>query len=368
MYNLCIRVLQVIDKISVDSGVSSIVMNYYARFEHDKINFDFMLNEDVSAGTRDYIESNGSRIYVMPNLKTVNVFRYIKSLTQFYKKHEYRIIHGHVVNSAVFYLGLARKKAPIRIIHSHSTKLADIWWKRIRNRFLTRFIKLVANRFIACSNEAAQFLYGKSNDATIINNAIDVDKFMFSADKRKSIRRELALEDKIVIGHVGRFIPLKNHGFLLDVFCEIRKTHGNTILILFGSGELFDKMKQKALGFGINEAVIFMGTKDNISDYYSAMDVFVLPSLFEGLPVTGVEAQANGLPCVFSDTVTREAQIIGNCSFLPTNDPVIWAENIMRLSKKTRNCVDKSQMSEYDVDVQAERLAKYYDILWKIQQ
>ena len=157
------RVLHVLDKISVGSGVSVVVMNYYSKLDHKKITFDFMLNEDVDEETRTYIESNGSKIFIMPNLKTANTFKYIKALKRFYKTHDYKIVHGHVVNSAVFYLGIARKKVLFRIIHSHNTRSSDVFWKRIRNWLLTRFIRSVANSYMACSEIAAEFLFGKNN-------------------------------------------------------------------------------------------------------------------------------------------------------------------------------------------------------------
>ena len=358
-----IRVLHVLDKISVDSGVSSVVMNYYAKLEHDKLTFDFMLNEDTDAQTRAYIEGNGSKIYVMPKLKAANTFKYLKALKEFYKSHDYKIIHGHVANSAVFYLGLA-KNIPFRIIHSHSIQSSDVFWKRIRNWFLTRFIKCVANRYVACSTEAAKFLFGRSDRVTIFNNAIDVNKFIFSSEKRNEIRSSLGLKDEIVIGHVGRLSPVKNHEFLIDVFHEVYKTNKNTRLLLLGQGELYDSIVQKVKEFGIEDAVFFLGITDNVGAYMSAMDVLALPSLFEGLGLVGVEAQASGLRVLASENIPRAMDVAGNVAFLKLNKDVwVQALNSMQINCRRLEQAQKVKCSHLNIETQRQQLYSYYEKL-----
>ncbi|MDR2570112.1 MAG: glycosyltransferase family 1 protein [Oscillospiraceae bacterium] len=354
------RVLHVLDKINVNSGASGVVMNYYNKLDHNELTFDFMLNEDVDTETRAFIESNGSKIFVMPGLRVTNFFKYVGALRRFYRSHKYDIVHGHVANSAVFYLGLARRYVSYRIIHSHNTMYADVFWKRVRNWVLTRFIHFVANRFVACSKSAASFLYGSLDDVTIINNAIDINKYFFDDKKRLSIRHELKIDEKTVIGHVGRFSAQKNHVFLLDVFSALHKLDENTVLLLIGSGELYNDIKQKAHELGISDCVIFIGSVDNVSDYMCAMDVFVLPSLFEGLPLTGVEAQINGLPCVFSDKVTREVNLTDIAMFLPLDDFDGWVDGIWRMCKHKRLDVADINMAEFDINIWVERLTKYY--------
>lgn len=358
-----IRVLHVLDKISVDSGVSSMVMNYYTKLEHNRLTFDFMLNEDTDLKTRAYIESNGSKIYVMPNLKVTNTFKYLKALKEFYKIHDYKIIHGHVANSAVFYLGLA-KNIPYRIIHSHSIRSSDILWRRVRNWFLTRCIKGVANRYIACSKEAAKFLFGKTDNVTILNNAIDIEKFIFNQEKRKEIRSSLSLQDEIVIGHVGRFNPVKNHDFLIDAFYGVYKNNQNTRLLLIGNGELYGNIAQKVKKLGLEEAVIFLGATDNVGAYMSAMDVFMLPSLFEGLGLVGVEAQTSGLRVLASEYVPRVMDVTGTVDFLKL-DKAVWTQKMIHLQA---NCGrqeqgNKVKGSRFDIETQSQQLYKYYEKL-----
>jgi len=358
-----IRVLHVLDKISAGSGVSAVVMNYYAKLDHDKLTFDFMLNEDPDAQTRAYIQSGGSKIFIMPALKTANLLKYIKSLRAFYKKHSYKIIHGHAANSAVFYLGLA-KNVPHRIIHSHSIKSSDIWWKRIRNWFLTRFIKCAANNYIACSDKAAKFLFGKTEGVTIIQNAIDTDKFSYDSEKRNETRSSLGLGDNFVIGHVGRFAAVKNHSFLLDVFNEVYKNNTNARLMLIGDGELLDAAVQKARKLGLGDAVLFIGETSDAGAYMSAMDVLALPSLFEGLGMAGVEAQASGLKVLASENVPRAMDITGNVGFLKL-DKAVWVRALAGLPPVGDRLEQGSKVrgTRFDIGTQAELLCGYYEKL-----
>ena len=359
-----IRVLHVLDKISVDSGVSTVVMNYYAKLNHERITFDFMVNEDIDTETRAYIEASGSKVFIMPELKVVNVFKYIRALKAFYKTHDYKIIHGHVANSAVFYLGLARKIIPIRIIHSHSTKTSDIFWKRIRNWALVRFIKYVANNRVACSEDAAVFLFGKKNDAALIENAICVGKFTFNTIARENTRCELGLEKNYVIGHIGRFSAVKNHDFLVDVFLEVHNQNDNARLLLIGDGELYQDTIKKVENLGLKESVTFLGLVDEVNRYINAMDILVLPSLFEGLGLVVVEAQASGLPVIVSEYVPRRIDITGSIEFLKL-DKSLWAKALLSIpADSNREKQGKKVMgSRFDISIQIERLCEYYERL-----
>lgn len=357
-----IRVLHVLDKISVDSGASAVAMNYYKRLDHEKLTFDFMLNEDLDPKTRAYIEKNGSKIYIMPSLKARNLIKYVKALRAFFEDHDYKIVHGHIANSAVFYLGLA-KNVPYRIIHSHNTKASDVYWKRFRNRVLTRFIKRVANRYFACSSEAAGFLFGKNADAVILNNAINVEAHSFDQNKRDAIRAELRLEGKLVIGHVGRFCVQKNHEFLLEVFSGVYSKNSNAALVLIGDGELYQDTVKKAENLGLKDAVLFLGVRDDVGDYMNAMDIFVLPSLFEGLPLVAVEAQASGLRVCLSDKVSRDANITGDAVFLPL-DKAAWVGSILEAKMQDRaESSQKIRGSPFDIETQAKTLVGYYENL-----
>lgn len=358
-----IRILHVLDKISVDSGTSTVVMNYYAKLEHDHLTFDFMLNEVPDAKTKAYIEGNGSKIYVMPALKAINIFKYIKSLKEFYKNNDYKIIHGHVANSAIFYFGLA-KNVPFRIIHSHSAKSSDILWKRVRNRFLISFIMHVANKYIACSEEAAEFLFGRKNDAIILNNAIDTKKFIFNIEKREEIRSSFDLKGKFVIGHTGRFSTVKNHDFLIDVFNEVHKNNMDARLMLIGNGDLYSVTLKKVKRLGLDEVVLFLGATDDVGAYMSAMDVFVLPSLFEGLPLVGVEAQASGLEVLASENMSWAMDVTGNVEFLML-DKAKWVQKLTNSQRHLDRSEQGSKVkgSRFDIETQNRLLYDYYEKL-----
>ena len=358
-----IRILHVLDKINVDSGVSSMVMNYYSKLNHDEITFDFMVNDEIDAKIKAYIEGSGSKIYVMPKLKITNMFKYILALKKFYKNHNYNIIHGHVANSAFIYLGLA-KNIPYKIIQSHSIKSSDIMWKRVRNWFLTRFIKYVSNYYIACSKEAANFLFGTIDNVTILNNAIDVNRFAFNGEVRTQIRSSLGLKNEIIIGHIGRFNPVKNHSFLIDVFNEVFKVNKNIRLLLIGGGDLHKCIIQKVKHLSLVDAVLFIEPCENIEDYMSVMDVLVLPSLFEGFGMVGIEAQASGLRVLASEHVPSLIDITGNVDFLKL-DKEIWVKRLIDLHASTNRQEqgNKVKNSKFDIKTQVSYLCKYYEKL-----
>ena len=357
---MAIRVLHVLDKICKGSGVSGVVLNYYGKL-WDKVAFDFMLNEEPDPEMRHHLESKGSNIFVMPGLRATNLPSYIAALKKFYESHQYEIIHGHVVNSAVFYLGLA-KNAPHRIIHSHSTQSSDVTWKRLRNWPTNRLIKVVANKQMACSVPAAEYLFGKRNNAFILSNAIEIDNFLFCKCSRNRVRAKLGFGEEKVIGHVGRFCNAKNQGFLIDAFSEAYSVDKNLRLMLVGYGALLEKAVRKVKRLGISEAVKFIGITNDVPAYLSAMDVFALPSKFEGLGMVAVEAQASGLPVMTSNTVPRIVRVNSLVEFLCL-DISLWAQKFVNTPS---NAHDRMKLgyelkgSLFDIDKQAKELCLYY--------
>lgn len=358
---MIIRVLQVLDKIDVNSGVSSVVMNYYEGLNPNEILFDFMLNEEPKPTVRSYIESKGSRIFVMPKLSFSNSIAYIKKLRRFYKNNDYEIVHGHVANSAVFYFGLA-ENVPYKIMHSHNTKLADVKWKFVRNWVLTRFIRFVANKQMACSAEAAVYLFGKKHNALILNNAVSLDVFFFSEKRRLEIRTKYGLKDKKIIGNVGRFCKQKNQSFLVDVFNEIHKVNNEVYLMLVGDGEMHCEIVKKVEKLGLKDRVLFPGAVNDVCSYMSAMDAFLLPSLFEGIPLAVIETQACSLQALVSNAVPQEANVSGKLEFLEL-DKDLWVQKIS-IALKNEVCRgeqhSKIEGSEFDIKTQISKLSNYY--------
>ena len=365
MYNLAMIapndkptvILHVLDKITIDSGVSAVVMNYFAKLNHARITFDFLLFEKPTPDICAYIATHGGRVHLLPRLTFPSAFKYFAALKTIFKDNDYQIIHGHLANSAVFYMD---SNIPHRIIHSHNTALADSFIKRVRNRLLTAPIKKTANIFAACSTDSAEFLFGDS-PAVIINNAIDVPKFTFSRETRTSMRDKLGLHGKFVIGHVGRFSKQKNHTFIIDIFREILNKRNDARLILIGDGKLRPVIERKIRALA--HAVLFIGTTDNIPAYLNAMDLFILPSLFEGLPVAAIEAQAAGLPVILSDNITREAAASDKALFLPL-DKKLWVEKILE-SKKERINIDMG--GRFCAATQAQLLCDFYENILREQ-
>ncbi len=364
-----IRVLQVLDKLSLNSGVCSIIMNYYDNIDHNKIIFDFMVHGDTPISFKEKLEGMGSIIYQMPELKTKNLLKYIKALNRFFNDHkEYKIVHGHIANAAIFYLNAAKwHEVPIRIIHSHNSRGADNFIKRARNYLLNLPIKKISNSYVACSDKAADFLFGKSlvdnNKAFILNNAIDTSKYAYDVNLRHKLREKMNINDSYVIGHVGRFCNQKNHVFLIEIFNAIHNHNPDTILMLIGEGELIDKIKEKVHILDLDDSVIFMGLRNDVNELMQVMDVFVLPSLFEGLPVVGIEAQTAGLPCVFSNSITNKADLTGKVSFIELNDEIeIWKSKILEFRNKPRNVdnIEKIKSAGFDIKEQGQKLSSFY--------
>ena len=363
------RVLQVLDKLHPSSGISAVVMNYQKHMDSTRYQFDFMLNEMPTPDFYEQVSNKGGKFYIMPGLKACNAAAYIIDLKRFFFTHsEYKIVHGHIANAAVFYLGMAKHyRIPNRILHSHNTSPSDVLWKQFRNKLLTIPVSFVCNNQMACSESAARFLFGKHalSKVKILPNAIDLERYRFQESIRQEVRQELELGDSFVIGHVGRFVPQKNHDFILKMFKEVSKRSYEYVLLLVGDGDGRMKVEAQAKSMGIADRIRFLGIRKDVDRIMQAMDLFILPSLFEGLPVVGVEAQAAGLPCMFSNTITAEVQITKQVEFLPLNESALWIENILSARKVADRTQQTILFSDFDIQQQVMVLRDYYDILYK---
>ncbi|OPZ84669.1 MAG: putative glycosyltransferase EpsF [Firmicutes bacterium ADurb.Bin419] len=305
--------------------------------------------------------------------KNINVFKRIIlesiQLKKFLKSNKYGVIHVHSGTPLrIFYL-VAAKLAGVksRIYHSHS---ADIIGKEKSKKVIYRLLKslfpLFATHCFACSDAAARWMYTesvfRSNKVVVIHNGIDTTKFQFSESIRAQYRRELGLEEKFVVGHTGRFNEQKNHRFIIEVFSKIAQKSENAVLMLIGTGELEAEIKEKVIGYNLQDKVRFLGVRDDVGNLLQAMDVYFMPSKYEGLPVAAVEAQCTGLPCVFSDNITDEVALIKQVKFLALDDSIDkWADAVLadlKLNRKDACHVVKT--SGYDVKDAALKLSKYY--------
>ncbi|ELA96443.1 glycosyltransferase family 1 protein [Enterococcus faecium] len=363
-----IRVAQIIGK-WLGGGVESVVMNYYRHIDRTKIQFDFICDEDSTNIPYEEIEKMGGKVILIPPYQ--KVFKYHKKLKEVLKSGGYKIVHSHINTLSIFSLFAAKcAGVPVRIAHSHSTTNKKEKKKNLLKQVLRPFSKVFATDYMCCSELAGRWLFGNkkydNGNVYLLNNAIDLDKFKYDEEKRKEKRKELNIEDStLVIGHVGRFVEQKNHRFLIDIFNEVHKQKENSILLLAGQGPLMGEMKEKVKILGIENSVKFLGQRNDINELYQAFDIFCLPSLYEGLPVVGVEAQATGLLCVLSDDMTKETKVLDTTEFLSLNQSVEeWAYTILKKYKsfKRKNCTNEISKKDFNIKKEAKKLIqKYYE-------
>ncbi len=340
----------------VGGGVESVIMNYYRHLDHSKLQFDFICDEDSTRIPYDEIKKLGGRVFLVPKYQKLP--KYLKALEKIFKENQYRIVHSNINTLSVFPLYAAKKAGvPIRISHSHSTSNPKEWKRNLIKNILRPFSKRYATDYFACSELAGRYLFGNKTfdrgEVKIIHNAIDIDKFRFDEVARKKLRKEFGIKDStIVIGHVGRFVQQKNHTFLVDVFEEYHEKNPDSKLLLVGSGPLEDKIKKKVEKLGLKNSVLFLGQRDDINKLYSAMDIFCLPSLYEGLPVVGVEAQATGLPCMFSDRISSDVKRTELIKFIKlTEKSKKWSNEIAKaVSHKRSPSVSSGHIKDYNVE------------------
>ncbi|MBR4731758.1 MAG: glycosyltransferase family 1 protein [Lachnospiraceae bacterium] len=374
-----IRVLNVVGRMGL-GGIETLIMNIYRNIDRDKVQFDFLIHKGLGGAYEEEIRSLGGKLYEMPvlrdgatgeKLKTYywKVFQYRSALKHFFASHpEYHVIHGHMTNTAAIYMPIAKKYGNVKccIAHSHLTQ-ARPGLTGVVTDLLHRQIPRVATDFFACSEMAAKWIYPekilKSGKVKIIKNGVDPQKFYFDGEKRERIREQLGVSNKIVIGNVARFKKEKNHEFQIDVFNELFKSNNKYVLLLIGDGELRPIIQDKVDRLGLNDSVIFLGLRNDVPDLMLAMDLFFLPSLYEGLPVVGVEAQASGLPVITSTGVTKEVDITQNVTFLDLSEKAdVWAREIDQVIRN----FERKDMSEYirsngyDITQTTEWLEKFY--------
>lgn len=356
-----IRIPQIMGK-WLGGGVEAVVMNYYRHIDREKIQFDFICDSDSTKIPYEEIEKLGGRVILVPPYQ--KLFKYQKELKRIFKENNYKIIHSHINTLSVFPLFAAfRSKIKVRIAHSHSTTNNKEWKKNILKLVLRPFNKLVSNSYIACSELAGIWMFGRNEydkkNIYLLNNAIDLNKFKFNEEKRKEKRKELELDDNtLVIGHIGRFVEQKNHMFLIDIFNEVYKKNKKSCLILCGTGPLEENIKEKVKNLELKNVVKFLGQRNDVNEIYNAMDVFILPSLYEGLPVVGVEAQATGIYTLFSDEVTKEVKVLNSTKFISLKEsPKKWSEEVLKVSQINRN--ERIDL-KFDVNLEAKKLEKYY--------
>lgn len=354
-----LRIAQVLNRMD-SGGIEAVVMNYYRHVDRDRIQFDFYFAADSAFPQREELERLGAGIFLVPPYS--HPLAYHRALYRAFKAREYTIVHAHLSTMSVFALFAAwRAGVPVRICHNHTTAHWGEGKKTLLKYILRPFNKLFATDYFACGEKAGRWMYGNrcfdAGQVHVMPNAIDVKKFEYDQAARVRLRDELDIpQDAFVMGHVGRFMYQKNHPFLLQVFEEVLRLRSNAWLLLVGDGEQQEAIRQSARERGLESRVIFTGARKDVSKLYSAMDVFCLPSFYEGLPVVALEAQANGLPCVFSNQMTREILLTSNAVRLGLDDPQKWVGTILESCRRT----DKLQNRQYDIEATQQDLSRFY--------
>lgn len=381
-----VRVLHVLGNTNL-GGAESRIMDLYRHTDRNRVQFDFLVHSGEEGFFEKEIRELGGRIFRVPRFRIYNYFSYRKALKEFFQKHhEFALVQGHMTSTAAIYLPIS-KKAGVKKTAAHARSAGvDKGLKGTMTRFLRRNLADKADYLFTCSELAGISVYGekavREGKTIFIPNAIDCAGFTFDPEKRKKMREELGLTDSFIIGHVGRFHYAKNHEYLLRVFAELcRMSAGaggstaetgadqNYHLILLGEGPLMEDTRKLAEELGVADKIHFLGNHKNIADYYQAMDYFVYPSRYEGMPGTIVEAQASGLPCLMSDTICREVivtELVETMSI--EEEPKAWAEGLQRridaLVSKQENrekYAAKMAAAGFDVQAQAERMMRFYE-------
>ncbi|WP_419893011.1 glycosyltransferase family 1 protein [Oceanobacillus kimchii] len=362
-----IRILHIVTRMDA-AGIETLLMNFYRNINRTRVQFDFLTHREDKGFYDNEIEELGGNIYHVPSINPFKHAEYIKSLNNFFyeKKNIYNIVHSHINTYSMYPLRSAKKAGiPIRIAHSHIANVP--FGLKTPFRIYTKSrIKQFSNYNFACSNMAGEWLFGRKaitkNNFKLVTNSIDSEKYIYNQNTKNKLIKEMNLNDNFIIGHIGRFTKQKNHRYLIDVFSEIYKKNPKAILLLVGDGPLRTEMEMRVLKLNLQDAVIFTGVKSNIHELLQLIDVFVLPSLFEGLGIVAIEAQAAGVPCIVSNKVPKEAFITNRIRSLSLNlDKELWANEILKLnghSKKNtyRQIVD----SGYDIKEQAKKIEEFY--------
>lgn len=358
-----IRVLHILQRMEA-AGVQTLLMNLYRKIDREKVQFDFLVHYTAPQFFDEEIQSLGGKIYRFSVREDYNFLKYYRDLNDFFREHkEYKIVHGHMHTLGGIYLHAAKMNGvPIRIAHSH-TNGTQKDFKRLVKMMMNRLYAVDANVLFACSDVAGKYMFG-SKQFDIINNAIITDKFVFSSVMRENKRKELNIENKFVVGNVGRFEIQKNQRFTVETFEKLIKIRPDSILLLIGTGSMQDDIKALVAEKGLQNKVMFLGNRHDVAELYQAMDVFLMPSLFEGLGIVGVEAQAAGTPIVCTDTLPMEINVSPLIYRLSLERPAgEWADMVIKAadnSQRHKNMKPYIVEANYDMDTLAKRMQTFY--------
>ena len=359
-----IRVLHVLQGLDA-GGAETYVMNMYRDIDRSNIQFDFAVQK-TGGVYEEEIRKMGGNIYVLPRFLFINSSSYEKKLKDVLNSNpDIKIVHSHNNSVGAFVARVAKKCGKVVVTHSHTNKNHISNWKDIVYKMYGPYTKKLFSKYamhrFACSELAGNWQYGSQSSFLVKENAISIEKFLFDENERETIRSELGLDDAIVLGHVGRLEKVKNQKFLIEMFEAFYKKHQNAVLMIIGKGKLEKELKALAQKKGLDGSILFLGQQENIEKYYQAMDIFTLTSLYEGFPLTLIEAQAAGLPCVVSDRIGRESDLSGNIQYLPINGEIDkWCISIEKALHMIREKKVSDELNRYNSKDNAMRMQRFY--------
>ncbi|MCH5175531.1 MAG: glycosyltransferase family 1 protein [Prevotellaceae bacterium] len=373
--NKPLKVLFFIDRLRL-GGIQILAKDILLHNDRNRMIIDILnLDDGIDYPLKKEIEGMGVRVFQLKGIwlhTPLDFFAYWKAVDKFFEQHrDYDVLHVHSGPKNSFILKAAKKWGIlVRVAHSHNTGFQSKNPMSIMlGNLLKGPMKRYATHVVGCSKMACEWMFGKGcverGEAKIILNAINCDLFIYKENVRNEVRKELGLENKFVLGHVGRFETQKNHSFLLDIFAEVSKKRDDACLVLIGIGSLMDRMKRKAEALGIADKVMFLGFRSDRERIMQAMDTFVFPSLHEGLSVVLIEAQASGMPVFVSDTTTTEVSYSPYIKFLSLGQSAeIWAEEIVSCgSVKRKNMKDEIKKTGFEIHEMIDNLYRLYTTL-----
>ena len=363
-----IRLLYISDTLRQRSGITAVIRNYMTHFDWNKIQVDLLVNDTSETEVVDQMRKLGANVYFMPVLGMKNILFFFKFIKHFFAEHHYDIVHSHYYQLDTMVFPIAKRACGCKCIsHSHSTKYSEYKLRSLRNWLLSRGIGKAADVWAACSNEAGEFLFGRmyrnSPKRLIVTNGIESREYIYSENTRKQKRKEFGIsDDEIVIGHIGRMAPPKNPMFILDVFDELVKLGGEYRLMMVGNGPMEKEIIAKAAQLGLDDKIIFTGVRTDVPQLLNVFDIFLFPSLYEGLGLVAVEAQANGLNCIISDAVPAEVDLTGIIRLNLNENASTWAHAIEKMDTRRRvENMKKVIDAGYDIHLATLRLQDFYN-------
>lgn len=367
------RVLHVLDMLDINSGITNIIINYFRYTDRTKIECDFLVPSGyIQYELRKEIEDRGGKVFEFKAFSIKNYNSCRKIMKTFFQEHgaEYEIVQCSFFHISRIVFDYAQKYGiRIRIAHSHSSKLSDVWYKQLRNKLLLIGAFRKATNFVAVSEKAGVALFGTrviAMDKLIIQkNAIQAEKYKFCERRRSEMRKQLDVEGKFVVCHIGNFNRIKNQTFILPIIKELLESRSDVVLLLVGdAGYMKEEIEHQSISLGISNSVRFLGERNDVNDILQASDIFIFPSLHEGFGLSLLEAQCSGLPCICSDTIPKEVFVTSNCFPMSLEeDAEVWAEKILQVStdffRDSKACTTVIEKG-YDIVVAAREIENTY--------